>query len=67
MTIFTSKQGLVNVQFWGFVSHHLQVFMLETISPIFKGGVQVGHLPTPVACGDVGLMENASQVRNKNL
>jgi hypothetical protein len=27
-------QGLVNVPFWGFVSHHLKKYLLEIISPI---------------------------------
>lgn len=45
------RQGLLNVLFGGFVSHHLKKYLLVIISPFLLGDVQLGPLPTPVGHG----------------
>ena len=43
-------QGLGNVPFWGFVSHHLPISVGDEISPIVFGDVKHNgtSIPTPV-------------------
>ena len=43
-------QGLVNVPFWGFVSHHQTKYLLEMKYSLFSWVMwnRTGHLPTPV-------------------
>ena len=42
------QQGLVNVPFWGFVSHHLQPYLLDTVSPIVGWCETLGHQSQPL-------------------
>ena len=48
-----AKPGVgIDVPFWGFVSHHLQIFVGDYIpksSPIVGWCDTLGHLPTPVS------------------